>query len=331
MTIETGNKKSGRRLLFFAGVFLLFIFLLGFVPLVIPIPDPDEAVPAASLADANSRFIELNGYDLHYQEMGSGEPVFLLLHGLGPGLFTWHEVMEPLSHFGRVIAIDRPAAGLSERPLGDELADQNPYTAEFQADLILALMDSLQIERVHLVGNSAGGTLAVYTVLQAPERFASLTLVDAAVYSGGGAPAFVQPLLRTPQLRRMGPFFVRSLFEEPLKFLESAYADDAKISEETIEGYRKLSTIENWDLAFWELSLAGKSLHLAEQLENLPLPVLVISGDTDEIVPIEDSQRLADEIPGASLVILLHCGHLPQEECPDGLLEAIIGFVSETE
>jgi pimeloyl-ACP methyl ester carboxylesterase len=261
--------------------------------------------------------------------MGDGEPVFLLLHGLGPGLFTWQALMPSLSEYGRVIAIDRPAAGLSERPLGDALKQYNPYTVDAQVQLFLALLDQLGLQQVFLVGNSAGGTLAVHTYLQAPGRSQGLVLVDAAIFSGGGAPSFVKPLLGTQQLRRIGPFFARSLFENPENFLKSAYFDHEKITEETIAGYRRISMIEDWDLAFWELSIAGENLRLSDRLDEINLPVLVVSGEYDSIVPPQDSQRLAEEIPGAEFLMLPNCGHLPQEECPDVLLDGIVDFASE--
>ena len=321
-------EKMKRGVIVLIGIISAVILLVLIGPFLIPIPEIPGAVSEIELADPDSQFINLNGYTLHYKEMGTGEPVFLLLHGLGPGLFTWEDLMEPLSKYGRVIAIDRPAAGLSERPLGEALDSSNPYAADDQVIMILDLMAALEIDRVNLVGNSAGGSLAVYTYLIAPQYVESLILVDAAIYSGGGAPAFVKPLLQTPQLRRIGPLFVRPLFENPINFLESAWYLDSKINITTIEGYQQLSIIENWDLAFWELSIAGEELNLPDRIPEIKVPVLVVSGQEDEIVPLEDSQRLAEEILGASMVILPECGHLPQEECPIDLLEAIVVFIN---
>ena len=73
------------------------------------------------MADPDSRFIELNGLNVHYKQAGSGEPLIVLLHGFSASTFSWREVMQPLAAFGTVVAYDRPGFGLTERPLGDEL------------------------------------------------------------------------------------------------------------------------------------------------------------------------------------------------------------------
>jgi pimeloyl-ACP methyl ester carboxylesterase len=67
---------------------------------------------------------------------------------------------------------------------------------------------------------------------------------------------------------------------------------------------------------------------LIEQLEELDVPVLVITGDDDRIVPTEQSVRLAQELPRAELVVIPNCGHLPQEECPEAFLQAVEAFLA---
>ena len=80
--------------------------------------------------------------------------------------------------------------------------------------------------------------------------------------------------------------------------------------------------------ALWELTVASKPLCLAEQLGKLKVPTLVITGDDDRIVPTAQSIRLAAEIPGAKLVVIPECGHVPQEEQPAAFLAAVSDFMS---
>ena len=94
--------------------------------------------------------------------------------------------MEPFSQLGTVIAFDRPAFGLTERPL--EWEGQNPYSPEAQVELVIGLLDHFGVDQAILVGNSAGGTIAMQAALTYPERVSALVLVDPAVYNGGGAP-----------------------------------------------------------------------------------------------------------------------------------------------
>ncbi len=118
-----------------------------------PVPPLENTLPVQSLADADSEFIEINEISVHYKRMGSGEPVFILMHSFGASTFSWREVMAPLSAYGTVIAYDRPAFGLTERPL--EWEGENPYTQESNIARLLELMDAMDIQEAILVGNSS--------------------------------------------------------------------------------------------------------------------------------------------------------------------------------
>jgi pimeloyl-ACP methyl ester carboxylesterase len=77
------------------------------------------------------------------------------------------------------------------------------------------------------------------------------------------------------------------------------------------------------------LTRSSRRLDLPERLDELSLPVLVITGDDDRIVPMEQSVRLAQEVPSAELAVIEACGHTPHEECPEPWLEAVNGFLTE--
>lgn len=306
----------------------VFCFLAGIGPFLVPIPPLEASKSEIELADADSRFIHLGGLQVHYKEQGEGEPAFILMHGFAASVYSWREVMDDFATLGRVIAYDRPAFGLTSRPLPGEWNGESPYSPTAQARLVVELMDALGIQRAYLVGNSAGGTLAVLTALTYPERVDGLILVDAAVYVGGGAPAWVLPLLRTPQVRRLGPLFVRRIAVAGDDFLRSSYHDPSRVTDEIIAGYRKPLQIRDWDRALWELVLASRPLNLASRLDELRLPVLVITGDDDRIVPTADSIRLASEIPQAKLVVIPQAGHLPHEEQPEAFMQAVREFLA---
>jgi len=318
------------RFLKITGTVLVVILILVLVgPFLVPVPPLENTVPVEALADEDSRFIEVNGIDVHYKTYGQGEPVFILLHGFGASLFSWHEVTAPLAEYGTVIAYDRPAFGLTERPM--EWEGENPYSQDSQVELVIGLMDALDVEQAILVGNSAGGTIAMLNALKYPERVQSLILVDPAVYAGGGAPAWIRPLLGTPQMRHLGPLVARQIQSRGVEFIKTAWHDPSKITPEILEGYQKPLRAENWDKALWELTLASRESKLAKRLTEFNMPVLVITGDDDRIVPTEQSIRLADEIPNADLVVIPQCGHLPHEERPDEFMQAVTEFlVSES-
>jgi len=310
---------------------LLLILLVG--PFLVPIPPLDDTVTPRELADEDSRFATVNGIEVHYKEQGSGEDAIVLLHGFGASSFSWREVTTALSADGRVVAFDRPSAGLTQRLMPNEwnpadYAGGSPYSPEAQADLTVALLDELGIERAVLVGHSAGGSVAMLTALKYPERVEALVLVDPAIYTEGGPPAFVYPLLKTPQMRRLGPLVGRALGGPAgERILKMAWHDPSRITEEIRQGYRLPLRAENWDRALWELTVARRPLDLGERLDELTVPVLVVSGDDDRIVPTEESRRLAEEIAGADLALIEDAGHVPHEEQPAAFLEAVGTFL----
>lgn len=312
-----------RRILLFALASLLALLLLG--PFLVPVPPLEGTRPPAELADPDSLFVEINGLTVHYKTRGSGQPTFVLLHGFGASLYSWNAVLEPLGEYGTVIAYDRPAFGLTERPLTWE--GESPYSPQAQVDLLLGLLDRFGIEKAILVGNSAGGTVAMNFYLQHPERVQALILVDPAVYAGGGAPAWTRWLLRTPQMRHLGPLIARQIQSRGPELIERAWYDPSRITDETLTLYQKPLQVENWDRALWELTLASQESGLAERLSEFTLPTLVVTGDTDRIVPTEQSIRLAGELPDARLVVIPQAGHVPHEEQPAAFLEAVEAFV----
>ena len=192
-----------------------------------------------------------------------------------------------------------------------------------------ALIEALGFEKAILVGQSAGGTIAMHAYLRHPERVQGLVFVDPAIYRAGGAPARLRPLLGMPLVDRVGVLVSRSLAAQGDRLIKQAWHDPARVTPEVLAGYRKPLQVENWDRALWEFTLAGRDLKLGERVKDVKAPTLVITGDDDRIVPTADSIRLASELPNAELVVIPNCGHLPQEECPGPFLEAATRFMSQ--
>jgi pimeloyl-ACP methyl ester carboxylesterase len=317
------------RIVLIVVVVLLVVVLVG--PFLVPIPPLPDTVSPDQLGDPDSLFLDVNGLRVHYKTIGQAEPTLVLLHGFGASLFSWHEVMAPLAKVGRVIAYDRPAFGLTSRPMpgeGSEWSGQNPYSPDAQVELLAALLDKLGVEKAVLVGNSAGGTVAVAMALRYPERVSALVLVDPAIYGSGGAPGWVRPFLALPQVRRLGPLLVRSIQERGDTLIRSAWYDPSRIGPDVLAGYRKVLRAKDWDRALFEFTAASRPLNLEKQLGRLTMPTLVITGDHDTWVPTAQSVRLAGELPNARLVVIPECGHLPQEERPELFMQAVTGFLA---
>jgi len=232
----------------------------------------------------------------------------------------------PLSEHGTIIAYDRPAFGLTERPM--EWEAESPYSQQSQVELVIGLMDVLNIEKAILVGNSAGGTISMMTALQFPDRVRALILVDPAVYAGGGAPGWINPILKTPQMDHLGPLIARQIQVRGPELIELAWHDPSRVTPEIINAYQKPLQVDNWDKALWYLTISSQESRLVEQLNEVTHPTLVITGDDDRIVPTEQSIRLAGELPNAILRMIPQCGHVPHEECPNEFIQIIEEFLA---
>ena len=147
-------------------VFLIFACLMmAFAPFVIAVPEIEGLVSEQEFIDADSKFIEINHVNIHYKESGSGEQTFILLHPFGGSTYSWREVMDDFAQYGRVIAYDRPAFGLTERPMPEDWVE-NPYSMKANIEILKSLLDTFGIEKAVLVGNSAGGAVAVAFALE---------------------------------------------------------------------------------------------------------------------------------------------------------------------
>jgi pimeloyl-ACP methyl ester carboxylesterase len=255
---------------------------------------------------------------------------FVLLHGFGSQTMTWRHLQGALGDEATpALAFDRPAFGLTARPLaGDWGRGANPYAPETQVALTLALMDAYGLGRAVLIGHSAGGAIALEAALAHPERIAGLVLVSPAVVRGGGAPAWSRPLLHTPQMARVGPLTMRQLAGQPGEdFLRSAYADPTRLDPTDVDAYRRATRVHDWDRALWELVKASREPRFAGRLEGLDRPVLVVSGAEDRVVPLAQSEEVARSLAHATLVALPGCGHVAHEECPDETIEAVLAWL----
>lgn len=318
--------KPWKKIVLFIFIFLCFGVLVG--PFLIPVPKLDGSVSVEEMADPNSKFMEVNDITVHYKEAGEGGKKFILLHGFGASVYSWREVMDDFSQLGYVLAYDRPAFGLTERPM-PETWKENPYGMKANVELLRGLMDAKGIEKAILVGNSAGGGVAVAFALEYPERVESLILVDPGVGGGRGPqfPAWALPLMWTPQMRHIGPLMMRDYQETLPNTIQREWYDQTKLTDAIRQEYLKLLKIENWDRAFYELTFAPAYPELRPLLPQLTVPVLIVAGQEDRLIRAFYFEAITTEIPGAQLTLIPQCGHVPHEECPIQFMEEVIKYL----
>ena len=270
-----------------------------------------------SLADADSLFIDVNGIRVHYKQRGDGEPTLIFLHGFGASLFSWQKVLEPLSRWGRTVSYDRPGFGLTERPKISGFHDENPYGTDGQVEMLNGFMDTLGIKESVLIAHSAGGTVGLAMALKYPERVKTLILVAPAVYLYSPVPNWARRFLTRKAFRIFGMVLIHPSRHFVRRILRNIVHEPQIINQEIVNGYEKPLHAINWEEGLWDFSLAPHARNLWKRMDELKLPVLVIAGDDDHVIPTRHSRRLAEITPGAEFVLVKGCGHMPQEERPE--------------
>ena len=280
------------------------------------------------LFSTGSRFLEVNGFNVHYRLAGNGKPLVVLLHGSFLSIRSWRIVFDRLAESVSVVAFDRPGFGLTSRPLPSKATGVS-YTPEAQSELVIALMKKLGFNKAVLVGNSTGGTMALLTALRYPQHVDGLVLAGAMIYSGyatSEVPSFMKPVMKamTPLFSRLMKFLITRLYDRNIR---GFWYNKERLGSDVLSAFRSDLMIGDWSRAFWELFLETHHLRLDERLKTMSKPSLVITGEHDLTVKTEESIRLARELPNAQLVVIPDCGHLPQEEQPDAFVISVRKFL----
>jgi pimeloyl-ACP methyl ester carboxylesterase len=254
-------------------------------------------------ADYSTSAVTVRGCRIRLMRAGGGDPL-IYLHGASGA--AWLPFLGKLTRNFDVIAPEHPGFGESDTP---DWLDNIHDLAYFYLDLL----DELELSGVHLVGNSLGGWIAAELAVRNTQRLASLTLSDAAG-------------LNVPGVKRMDAF----LGSDAQRLRDFFY--DTKKAEEMIA--RVLSP-EMEDVALRNRTTVAKLVwqprdhdpHLAKWLHRIDVPTLLIWGDHDRLFPKEFALAYQAAIPGAKLVIIPKCGHVPQIEQPDAFIAALESFI----
>jgi pimeloyl-ACP methyl ester carboxylesterase len=297
-------------------------------PLLIPIPPLEGMVPPEDLADPDSRFIRIGNVTVHFKKRGNRPPIFLLLHGYLGGTFSWNETMDALAGIGTAIAYDRPAFGLTSRPMPGEWKGPNPYGLEAQARLVIELMDALEIPRATLIAHAMGCGVAALAARSHADRVENLVLVSPEA-KPGGRPGWQRLFMATPQMRRLGPVLLRNKVVGQIEeLLQKAWHNPSLIPSGKRDSYYKILRLNDWDRALWEMARAMPARNWVCPHEKIQAPTLVVTGDDDRIEGTREIIRLAATIPQTQLAVLPDAGNSPHEETPGAFLQALTEYLA---
>lgn len=281
-------------------------------------PDRPRAALESTYAGPPSRFIEVLGVRLHVRDTGPpGAPALLMLHGFGASLHTWEALAPRLEPRFRVIRLDLPGFGLT----GTDPADD--YTDDRVIAVLATLLDRLGVARATVLGSSMGGRIAWRFAAARPERVAKLVLLAPDGFASLGRD--YETPSRVPWMMRLLPYSTPRFLLR--KATAPAYADPAMLTDALVDRYRDLLLAPGVRRAI---------LHRIEQavlprpepiLATIRMPVLLVWGERDRAIPVGHAADYQRNLPQAKLLVMPGVGHVPMEEAPQPLAEALERFL----
>jgi pimeloyl-ACP methyl ester carboxylesterase len=254
-----------------------------------------EAEGAALPSLEHHGHVQHEGARIWYATYGSGSPVILLHGGLGHSGNWGYQVPALLEAGHRVILIDSRGHGRSTR-------DTRPYTYELMASDVLAVMDTLQLERAALVGWSDGACIALIVAAQAPNRVAGAFFFGCNMDPGG-----------LKQIDERNPLLHRCLARHAMDYTQLSATPDQ--FHEFVEAVG--------------IMMRSQPNYSAHDLSKISVPVLIVQAEHDEFIKHEHAAYLAHNIPNAKLVVLKGVSHFAPLQRPRQFNAALLAFLSE--
>jgi pimeloyl-ACP methyl ester carboxylesterase len=267
---------------------------------------------------------DYHGVKINYYEAGEGAPV-LLLHGFGGCTYTWRYLAPVLAKQYRVLALDLKGFGLSDKPADGK------YAVSDQAEMVAEFIRAQDLHDLTLMGHSMGGAVALMTYFKlrqdTPARIRRLVLIDSAGYPQK-MPWFIRlagiPGLNTVVTKILSPRFATTLV------LKKSYYDKDKISQEQIDTYAYYGSLPGAPEALRQTArqIVPEDMEaVIARYKTIRVPVLIVWGADDEVVPLEVGENFKRDIPNSELVIIPKCGHIPLEEKPQETNQIIMEFL----
>lgn len=264
----------------------------------------------------DQRVVCAEGLSMPYFERGHGDPV-VLVHGFGADKESWLLMAWAMSRGRRVIIPDLPGHGAATT------ISRRGASARAQAHALLAFLDTLGVNRFHLVGNSMGGGISLRLADEQPERVRSLVLIDSA--GPKVDPSELDQLFE----RGENPLIPTTAAEAAVimgfvaeKRSKLPRAIERHIIAERVAAAPLLKEI----FAGWQRGAGADGI--PTDLERLRVPTLVIHGECDRVIDVSTGRELARRIPKARLHVMPGVGHIPQVEVPRETAAAVEKFVA---
>ncbi len=258
-------------------------------------------------------------------DVGAGLP-FVLLHGGGPGASAWSNFGSALPRFAesfRTLLVDQPGFGQSDKP---------PVTANYfrhSADYLVRFLDELQVEKVHLLGNSLGGGTATRFALSYPERVGRLVLMGP-----GGLSLNLFHADPTEGVQRLMDFSMDPTRERLRAFISSMVVNQDLVTDELVEerfadatAPGSLEAMRSMGASFWNPEWAEDGM-LWREVHAIRKPTLLTWGREDRVNPLDGALVALKQIPRAQLHVFPNCGHWAQIEAAEEFAQVCTTFLA---
>ena len=267
-------------------------------------------------------FMTVDGVRLHYIERGQGEPL-VLIHGNGTMIqdFLVSGIVDELAKRYRVIIIDRPGYGYSDRPRG-------LWTPRAHATLFQKALQQLGVSQAVVLGHSWGSLVAVALALQAPQLVRSLVLASGYYYPTLRADVILSsppaiPIIGDVLRYTVSPLVGRALLPGMIKgmFAPAAVPErfDRKFPKDLM-----LRPLQLRASAEDAAMMTPVTVELQKHYRELKLPVVIITGGDDQIADVgRQSERLHRELPGSEFIVVPGMGHMLHHLAPDQVIKAV--------
>lgn len=310
-----------KTILKFIGYFLLSIIVIIFIFLAALF---EKDIPRDQLkpkyTNASSHFMPLMGMQVHYRDEGNTNDSvpLILLHGMSSSLNTWDSVVLFLKDKKRLIGIDLPAFGLTgPNP-------ENEYSFAYYNKFLDSFLNRLHITKCMIAGNSLGGAIA-WEYVVAHKNVSKLILIDAAGYPSKNAKGSIGfKIASTPVINNLLLYITpKSLVR---KSLEGIYFDKNRVTDAQVERFHDVAISEGNRKAALIIFKKGFEKE-PEKIDFIAIPTLIIWGEKDGVIPVDNAYLFEKNIKGSKLEVLKNIGHVPMEEAPKKVADLVAAFV----
>ncbi len=273
-------------------------------------------------SSSTSAFVDVMNMNVHFRDEGNKNDSvpLVLIHGTGASLHTWEKSVQMLKDSFRIITMDLPAYGLT---------GPNPeriYSQEFYVQFIHEFLTTIKVDRCIIGGNSLGGAIAWNYTSVYPSKVKKLILIDAAGYpmvSESKPIAFT--LAQIPILKHLLNYVTPRFLAE--KSVMNVYDDPSKVTDTLVDRYFELFLREGNRQAFVDRMSFSEYPNYLEKILSIKIPTLILWGENDKLIPVENALKFQADLPNGTLVILDKTGHVPMEEDPERTVEVIRNFL----